>query len=53
MDDLNNAVTSAVVVATMRFDDAFARLPWAEGGERIAAEADPERYPFIGDPMRS
>jgi hypothetical protein len=52
MDDLNDAVTSAVVVATMRFDDAFARLPWAEGGERTEAEGDPERYPFVRDPMR-
>jgi hypothetical protein len=51
MDDLNDAVTSAVFVATMRFDDAFARLPWAEGGERAQAEGDPDRYPFVRGPM--
>jgi hypothetical protein len=54
MDDLNDAVTSAVFLATMRWDDAFARLPWSDDGrDRTEAERDPERSPFYRDPMRS
>ena len=53
MDELNDAVTSAVFLASQRFDEAFARLPWArDTNERTEAEGDPERYPFISDPMR-
>jgi hypothetical protein len=51
MDDLNDAVTSAVFLASLRFDEAFKRLPWAEG-ESARAEQDPDRNPFYADPMR-
>lgn len=51
MDDLNDAVTSAVWLANMRWDEAFKRLPWGEG-ERSQAERDPDRSPFYRDPMR-